>query len=193
MAQIELSPDSLRADLVDKLAMGEGIKDHSPLLNVALSAVKTASLIALKRCVPDIGNVATELAKRLKSRIEALDDASQKEVADAVGISIQRLNNWVHGRRTPDLQMLVKLASALNTTTDWLLGAEDTRTAVARAVTAELLAAEGMPEARVEVVLDAAEEAMRLLSVLPDEGDDLVRSRLAARAAWHTRRAVRPQ
>lgn len=192
MAEVELAPDNLRANLIDKLAMGGDITEHFRKLNAALSSVKYGSLIARKRHVPDIVGMLDAMAKRIKNRIAELG-VSQTDVAEAVGISLQRLNNYIGGRRMPDLPTLMRLASALDTTTDWLLGAEDSRSAVARVVTAELLAAEGMPDERIEVVLDAAEEAMRLLAVLPNEGDDLVRSRLAARAAWHSRRGARPQ
>ncbi len=46
---------------------------------------------------------------------------SQKELANLVEIRFQQLNKYESGLNIPPAEMLIKLADALNTTTDYLL------------------------------------------------------------------------
>lgn len=130
--------------------------------------------------------IAESIGKRIRARIEALD-MSQTDLAASTGLSVSRLNNYIQGRRPPDAQTLRTLASALQCSTDYLLGAEDTVAEVGRAVMGELLLAEGMEPGRVAALLDAATTAMKILAALPDEGSADLRFRLAARAALRAR------
>jgi len=135
--------------------------------------------------------MTADLGKRISERIDRLE-MDQSEVAGLAKISVQRLNNYIHGRRMPDLSTLVRLASVLATSTDWLLGARDDRLALECAVWTELLKASGRTADEALTMTDAAAEALRLLSVLPDEGDVVLRSRMAAHAAWHSRSSSKP-
>ena len=47
---------------------------------------------------------------------------TQKEIASELGLSQQRFNAYVSGKRTPDPEMLCILASYFHVTSDYLLG-----------------------------------------------------------------------
>lgn len=66
----------------------------------------------------------SEFAIRLK---EARDGAgmSQKEVADAVGVTPSAYANYEQGTREPAFKVLVKICEALDISADYLLGIED--------------------------------------------------------------------
>lgn len=51
---------------------------------------------------------------------------SQKELATKVGIRFQQLNKYESGLNTPPLEVLIKFADALGTTTDHLLSGQPT-------------------------------------------------------------------
>lgn len=53
---------------------------------------------------------------------------SNAELARRMGLSDQRLGNYLAGTREPDLEMLTKLASVLQTTPNDLLGYPDQTT-----------------------------------------------------------------
>lgn len=167
------------------------IVGHSGKLHAPFSRFKPPSLIEAIGAAYNIGAMLQRLGIRIRERMAALD-LDQSELAAAASMSAQRLNNYIQARRTPDLPSIVKLASALQTTTDWLLGAEDHRTETGLAVLRELLSAADVPSEQIDVILSAQTEALRLLAVLPDEGDVPLRSRMAARAAWHSRSAPKP-
>ena len=59
---------------------------------------------------------------RLEAKALGLPDA---EVARRAGLSERRYGNYVAGIREPDLATLVKIAAALSTTPNRLLGIED--------------------------------------------------------------------
>ncbi len=50
---------------------------------------------------------------------------SQRALADIIGVSQQTVGSWEVGRTSPDNEMLQKLASFFNVTTDYLLGRTD--------------------------------------------------------------------
>ena len=64
----------------------------------------------------------------LKQRREALGLADVDVAARVCGggnmITVHDLRRWESGENTPHARMLLPLAAALETTTDWLLGAE---------------------------------------------------------------------
>lgn len=63
-------------------------------------------------------------AKNLKRRAEELD-LSNAEVARRVGLSERRYAHYVSGRNEPDLALLLKIASVLQSTPNDLLGLAD--------------------------------------------------------------------
>lgn len=46
----------------------------------------------------------------------------QTQLAEALGVSVDTVRRWEQGKRTPDTDMLQRLAQALNTSTGFLLG-----------------------------------------------------------------------
>lgn len=66
--------------------------------------------------------------KVLATRIRVLRDNhkfSQTELGDLVGASKQTISNYEKETSSPDNETLIKLAYALNTSTDYLLGKTD--------------------------------------------------------------------
>jgi len=66
--------------------------------------------------------------KEVGSRIRALRvefDINQQTLANAVFIAQNTLSQYENGIALPGLEVVVRLAIALNTTTDFLLGLED--------------------------------------------------------------------
>ena len=55
-------------------------------------------------------------------RIRLINDKTQKEVANAVGITQFTYSNYETGKTQPDFETIIKLANYFNTTTDNLLG-----------------------------------------------------------------------
>ena len=65
-----------------------------------------------------------KFVERLKELI-ARENIKQKELAEDVGITEAALSRYMKGDRTPHGETLCNLATALRTTTDYLLGRED--------------------------------------------------------------------
>lgn len=59
------------------------------------------------------------------ARIRA--NLSQKEIAITLGVSVPTVSDWESGKKFPSGKNLVKLAQVLHTTTDFLLGCDDTK------------------------------------------------------------------
>ena len=125
----------------------------------------------------------TNMNDRIRTRIDELR-LTQREVAKASGISNQRLGNYVQGTRKPDIETLPRIARALSVTTDWLLGVSEAGPVDILPVVQRLLELDGLAAERAGAIAAAVQEALRILTALPDEGDTVMRSRLAAQAAW---------
>ena len=50
---------------------------------------------------------------------------TQQQIADEIGVNRSSYSNWEKGKREPNFETLLKLASILNTTTSYLLGESD--------------------------------------------------------------------
>lgn len=192
--QVESSGDIFDSDRVDQGAINVFMSGHAPFIHAALIAGKHGSLLEIhgnESLTVNMGN----LAVRIRQRYEELG-LTQAEAAKASGCSTARFGNYVTqveaNRRKPDLDTLARIARALRTTTDWLLGLSEVVPVDAQAVILRLLELEGMPRERAEVIATAAEEALRLLSALPDEGDARTRALLAAQAAWQMKPSAKP-
>ena len=64
------------------------------------------------------------LARNLKKE-RLFNELTQKEFAERLGIPLRRYEKYEclgKGGRTPDLELIVRIAEILNTTTDELLG-----------------------------------------------------------------------
>jgi transcriptional regulator with XRE-family HTH domain len=92
-------------------------------------------------------------AKRLKERAAELG-VSHAEAARRSGLSERRFSNYVSGIREPDLALLVRIAEALQTTPNDLLGMGDKRKSTSRMLLVDRLnsAAEGLSDHDLEVV-----------------------------------------
>ena len=67
------------------------------------------------------------LNKMLKSLRESYNNISQKDLAEKIGISRERYNQYETGKRNPDYETLISLAKFFNVTTDYLLGYTDNK------------------------------------------------------------------
>lgn len=63
------------------------------------------------------------LGERLQT-IRKSKNLSQKDVANALGISAAVISNYENGGRTPSIEVLISLASFYRCSTDYLLGFE---------------------------------------------------------------------
>lgn len=188
--QSEMFGDFRRANGVDKGAMGVAVLLHNRINTQNVDLRKHGSLIAFD-FLKGASERMKEMADRMRARAKALG-LSQKTAAEMVGISAQRMGNYMQGTRTPDFPTLVRIAGALKTSSDWLLGISSVVEQTYEPVILRLLELEGLPADRAEVIAATAQEAVRLLLALPPEGDDLTRSRMAAQAAWQSKGAARP-
>ena len=145
----------------------------------------------------ELGTVARALDEtvgNLAARIAELD-TTQAAVAAKANLSTQRFGNYVQGTRTPDVATLARIAKALDTSTDYLLGLTDDADELLNSlepILLRLFELEGLPPDRSETIVLIAREALRLLRGLQDEGDAHSRSRLAAQAAWQIRSSLKP-
>ena len=153
--------------------------DHIRTVN----ATQALSLMEITQSLVSTDAMQNRVGERLRSRIEALG-ISQAEAARRCGLSAPRFNNYVAGRRPPDVNTLMDMARALNTTTDYLLGFSVIEPPDMAGIVRRLLELEGMDAERAGVIAETAQEALLVLSALPDEGDADLRSRIAAQAAW---------
>lgn len=97
-------------------------------------------------------------AKRLKERASELG-IPHAEAARRSGLSERRYSNYVSGIREPDLAMLVRIAAALQTTPDDLLGVADKRKLTSRTLLMDRLnsAAQTLGDHDLEIVVTQTE------------------------------------
>ena len=65
------------------------------------------------------------LANRIKNKRKELE-MTQQDLANKLGISLMTVLRWEKNERTPNTSMLPKLAEALNTSVEYLIGLENT-------------------------------------------------------------------
>lgn len=58
---------------------------------------------------------------RLK-KLMAETGVTQKQVADAIGVTEPAMNHYINGRREPNIEMLCKLADFFHVSVDYLVG-----------------------------------------------------------------------
>lgn len=66
-----------------------------------------------------------ELGKRI-SKLLIQHNIQQKEMAERIGITESQLSRYISGDREPKPEILANMATALRTTSDFLLGIENT-------------------------------------------------------------------
>lgn len=74
----------------------------------------------------------------------------QTQLAEALGVSVDTVRRWEQGKRTPDTDMLQRLAQTLNTSTGYLLG--ETENPVRLEADALVSKMEQLPESNVRLV-----------------------------------------
>lgn len=62
-------------------------------------------------------------AKRIKELLKK-NDMSQKELAEIIGTTEASISRYVHGHRTPKITIASKMAKALHTTSEYIMGYE---------------------------------------------------------------------
>jgi len=142
-------------------------------------------MIAINRPSLSMINMSS-FGERIRERLDILS-IDQAELARATDLSPQRLNNYVQGRRPPDVDSLVRIAKALRVSTDSLLGLSDVPSVDIEALFQRVLEYDGMSEARAAVIAKTASQAVQLLYSFPDEGDARSRAHFAAHAAWQAK------
>ncbi len=103
-------------------------------------------------------------AKNLRNRAEELR-LQHAEVARRAGLTDQRYGNYVSGRREPDLATLVRIARALATTPNVLLGVDGAATSDDDFLHDKISSAVGaLNKADREIVAACAEAILQLRS-----------------------------
>ncbi len=67
----------------------------------------------------------TAFGERFKELL-AKSEYSQREIAQDIGVTESAISKYLSGERIPNGDILLNLATALNTTTDYLLGLDST-------------------------------------------------------------------
>ena len=70
------------------------------------------------------GNLMSVFSERVTELMRG-KDLSQKEFANIAGVTASAMSYYVNGSRVPHGEVLVRMAKALDTTTDYLLGASE--------------------------------------------------------------------
>lgn len=189
--QTEVTDNELLADQGKEGAMRRNVFGHKPSLHVLCREDKHENDIAL--LIASVHERGMGIfADRVRQRIEELD-AKQAEIAKRAGLSPSRFGNYVQGRTEPDLLTFSKIAIALETSADWLLGINDANLSAQIDAMKGVLVLDGMKPERAEELIAVALEAMRLMKVLPPAPDEHLRSQMAVQAAWHAASGPRPK
>lgn len=183
--------NDLLADSGEEVTVRCSMFDHDPPLHVLCCGGKHENDIALQIAFVHSRGMGI-FADRVKQRLEELG-AKQSEIAARCGLSPSRFGNYVQGRTEPDLLTFAKIALALETSTDWLLGINDENLKAQTETMKGVLVLDGMKPERAEELIAVAIEAMRLMQVLPPAPDDRLRSQMAVQAAWHASGGSRPK
>lgn len=68
-----------------------------------------------------MGNILGNRIKALRNEAEL----TQEEFGDKLNVTKVAVSKWELGKRSPDTEMLIKIADIGNVSTDWLLGRTD--------------------------------------------------------------------
>lgn len=68
--------------------------------------------------------MSKELGKRISESLKK-SNTQQKELAERIGITEAVMSRYISGNREPKPETLANIATALNTTSDYLLGIEN--------------------------------------------------------------------
>lgn len=71
-------------------------------------------------------NIKKKIGQRINSAL-ASADMKQKELAKILGVTDNTISYYASGSRVPNYEQLIKIASALNVSTDYILGVTDVK------------------------------------------------------------------
>jgi transcriptional regulator with XRE-family HTH domain len=121
-----------------------------------------------------------DFAAKVYERLDELG-RTQTEFAREIGLSPQRLNNYLKARRPPDVESLIKIAQGLGLSTDYLLGIGPPKADQTRSVILALLELEGFPQKRSVELADLVEKALQVVSHAPHNASP---AELAVHYVW---------
>ena len=130
---------------------------------------------------------AMNLASRIQGAMDALG-IKPAEAARRCDMSAQRFNNYIKGKRLPDVQTLLKIADALEVTPNHLLEVNESETDDLIDILGRLLELDGLDHQRARTIAEAAAAANRLLKALPNEASSSDLRRIAVQAVWSAQR-----
>ena len=148
-------------------------------------SVQAQSRISLTRDAAILRRMDT-MAERIRQRAGDLG-MSLAEVARQTGVHPNQLNGWLNRGRTPDLYTAGRLAKALRTSVDFLVGVPGNRPDLVREAAVQLLQLEGIRRDRAESLAGAMISILRSLPADPEAAGDVhTQVAAAARAIWTT-------
>lgn len=89
---------------------------------------------------------------------------TQQQIADEIGVNRGSYSNWEKGKREPNFETLLKLASILNTTTSYLLGESDIQYGYGSKEFEEYI--QNSPDIFSEIFINQTRDTMRALPYL---------------------------
>lgn len=61
------------------------------------------------------------VVKSMREIIETRENGKAVDFARRIGISEQRLNNYLHGRRSPDIELVATICRTYDVTIEWFI------------------------------------------------------------------------
>lgn len=153
--------------------------------------MQAAKVYFFARAAPILCRMAN-FGENLSARRDELA-LTNSAIARRLGLSEQRIGQYMNGRRLPDIQTLAALATALDTTADALLGRAPAGAAPSAApIIARIFELEGAAPDRAAILAQVVLQALQVLRELGGDPLDPDRSRIAAQAAWSLQPALKP-
>lgn len=173
----------------NQTAVVVGGVSHNPVYQRSVYTASPQSLIAAQIYLMQCPRMS--LSARIIAALKAAG-INQAEAARRCGWSAQRFGQYVSGKRTPDLDSLIKIAEVLSTTPDALLGVNESHGSELLDILGRLLELEGLDPQSARTIAEAASATQRVLKSLPGDDGNQDRARLAAQAVWSARQLPKP-
>lgn len=123
------------------------------------------------------------LATRISNTLKQLG-ITQAEGARRCHMSPQRFGNYASGKRTPDIETLILLSKALNTTPNELLGIDFPGSDLNADIIKRLLQLEGLSLQQSDRIAQTLIAAQNLYTKILHQGSNLDLAEIVAIAAW---------
>jgi transcriptional regulator with XRE-family HTH domain len=197
----EVGPHHVQTDGLDKCVVAMKSGWHSPEYQHSVYIASGQTFIGVAAALMHKLSVANdpEFGARLRAMITLAGFKNPRRFAiDGMGWPTeggpQRLNAYLKGR-IPDVETLVGIAEALNSTVGSLLGLDQVSSASdegMRGILRHLLSLEGIEPDKADTIASASLAAQRLLRAFPDDEPLPTRAKYAARAAWLQQQSPAP-